>query len=187
MSAGEAGPPRRIAPDLGRRALTAVLVLPALLAALLLSPPVVGVGIVGLASLLGLVECFRLLEARGLQPFRVVGLALAAVLFLETAHAGWPGPSTWPLLTMLLLTAVLARRGDLAVTVPSAAATLLGAAYLGALGGSLAGLRLLAPVEAGASRLLLLLAGSIKGDQDATIAKAKKYLEDYERRRKRKP
>ena len=37
------------------------------------------------------------------------------------------------------------------------------------------------------ARLLLLLAGSIKGDQDATIAKAKKYLEDYERRRKRKP
>lgn len=148
----------RIAPDLGRRALTAVLVLPALLAALLLGPPVVGVGIVGLASLLGLVECFRLLEARGLLPFRVVGLAVAAVLFLETAHAGWPGPSTWPLLTMLLLTAVLARRGDFAVTVPSAAATLLGAAYLGALGGSLAGLRLLAPVEAGASRMLLLLA-----------------------------
>ena len=36
-------------------------------------------------------------------------------------------------------------------------------------------------------RLLLVLAGSSKRDQDATIAKAKEYIEDYERRRKRKP
>jgi putative addiction module killer protein len=35
-------------------------------------------------------------------------------------------------------------------------------------------------------RLLLLLAGSSKRDQDAAIAKAKKYIEDYEQRRKRK-
>ena len=34
--------------------------------------------------------------------------------------------------------------------------------------------------------LLLLLAGSTKKDQDATIAKAKKDIEDYERRGKRK-
>jgi putative addiction module killer protein len=36
-------------------------------------------------------------------------------------------------------------------------------------------------------RLLLVLAGSSKRDQEAAIAKAKKYLEDYERRKKRKP
>jgi putative addiction module killer protein len=36
-------------------------------------------------------------------------------------------------------------------------------------------------------RLLLLLAGSSKRDQDAAIAKAEKYIEDYEQRRKRKP
>jgi putative addiction module killer protein len=35
--------------------------------------------------------------------------------------------------------------------------------------------------------LLLILAGSIKRDQNATIAKAKKYIEDYEQRKKRKP
>lgn len=35
-------------------------------------------------------------------------------------------------------------------------------------------------------RLLLLLAGSSKRDQDATIAKAKQYSEDYERRTKGK-
>ena len=36
-------------------------------------------------------------------------------------------------------------------------------------------------------RLLLLLAGSSKRDQDTVIAKAKKYIEDYEQRRKNKP
>ena len=158
MSEPEAGPRSRLAPDLGRRVLTAALVLPPILAGLLLGRPAVGVGIVGLAALLGLLECFRLLEARGLVPLRSAGLALAAVLFLETAHARWPGPATWPLLAALLLVAVLARRGELDVTVPSAAATLLGATYLGALGGALAGLRLLAPVEAGPWRLVLLLA-----------------------------
>jgi putative addiction module killer protein len=35
-------------------------------------------------------------------------------------------------------------------------------------------------------RLILLLAGSIKRDQDATITKAVKYLEDYERRGKKR-
>jgi putative addiction module killer protein len=37
------------------------------------------------------------------------------------------------------------------------------------------------------TRLLPLLAGSSKRDQDAIIAKTKTYMEDYERRRKRKP
>ena len=36
-------------------------------------------------------------------------------------------------------------------------------------------------------RLLLLLAGSSKRDQDAAIAKAKKYVEDYKQRKKRRP
>lgn len=36
-------------------------------------------------------------------------------------------------------------------------------------------------------RLILLLVGSSKRDQAAAIAKAKKYGEDYEQRRKRKP
>jgi len=158
LSAPEAGPPRRIAPDLGRRALTALLVLPALLAGLLLGPPALAVGIVGLAVLLGLLEYFRLLEARGLVPFSAVGLVLAAALFFEETHPHWAGAPLWPLLGLVLLIAVLARRGELAATVASGAATLLGATYLGALGGSLAGLRLIEPAAGGASRLLLLLA-----------------------------
>ena len=36
-------------------------------------------------------------------------------------------------------------------------------------------------------RLVLVLAGSSKRDQAATIAKAKTYVADYERRRKQKP
>jgi phosphatidate cytidylyltransferase len=158
LSGEGAGKRGRIAPDLGRRVLTAIVVLPGLLAAILLGPPLLCAGIVGLATLLGLIECFRLLEARGLHPLRGAGLALAAVLFLETAHARWAGPRTWPLVAMLFLVAMLARRAEFALTVPSAAATLLAATYLGALGGSLAGLRLLDPIEAGPARLMLLLA-----------------------------
>jgi phosphatidate cytidylyltransferase len=158
LSAEGAGKRGRLAPDLGRRVLTAILVLPALLLALVLGPPGLAVGIVGVAALLGLLECFRLLEARRLSPFRLAGLAVAGVAFAQTARGEWPGPATWPLLAMLFLAAILARRRDLDTTVPSAGATLLAALYLGALGGAIAGLRLLPPAEAGAPRLLLLLA-----------------------------
>ena len=54
----------------------------------------------GLATLLGLLEGSRFLEARRLEPFKVVGLAFASVLFLETAVGQWPGAATWPLLVV---------------------------------------------------------------------------------------
>jgi len=48
-------------------------------------------------------------------------------------------------------------RGSDHESVSAAAATLLGAVYLGALGGTIAALRLLAPVQAGAWRMLMLV------------------------------
>jgi phosphatidate cytidylyltransferase len=143
-------------------------VLPALVALVLLGPAELAVGLVGLAAVLGLLEGFALLEARRLQPSRALGLAAASVLFLETALAHWPRPATWPLLALLLCVSILARRRDLEVSVASAAATLLLAAYLGALGGSLAGLRLLDPLPAGPCRLLLLL-GIVMGSDTASF------------------
>ena len=56
---------------------------------------------------------------------------------------------------------------DFAATVPSAALTLLGAAYLGAMGGAIAALRLLDPEPAGAWRLVLLLAIVMASDTAA--------------------
>src|SRR5262249_29822518 len=57
---------------------------------------------------------------------------------------------------------------ELEASVPSAAATLLLAAYVGPLAGSLAGLRLLPPVEVGPVRILLLL-GIVMGSDTASF------------------
>ena len=105
----------------------------------------------------GLVEFFALLSAREIRPMRGVGFVLGVVVVLEVA---WPGGFPLPLLpvlVLLLLTVALSRGKDLE-SVLAAAATLLGAVYVGGLGGTIAGLRLLAPTEQGAWRLTLLLA-----------------------------
>ncbi|HKC12047.1 MAG TPA: hypothetical protein VKI41_08430, partial [Vicinamibacteria bacterium] len=134
------------AANLVRRVGTALLVLPLLLAALLLGPPVLGVSIVAAAVLLGTLEFFRLLEGRGLPAQRGPGLLLTGVLFLEVARPGGAGAPLWPLAALLLLAFALLPGRDLAQTVPAAGGTLLGAVYLGGLGGTIAALRVLEPV-----------------------------------------
>jgi phosphatidate cytidylyltransferase len=110
------------------------------------------------AVLLALFEFYRMLEARGLRPLWLSGLALTAALFLLVALPGWHSAPLWPLAALLLLAAALARGAEPAQAVPAAAFTLLAAVYLGALGGTLAALRLLRPSELGAWRVTLLLA-----------------------------
>jgi phosphatidate cytidylyltransferase len=130
--------------------------LPALLAVLFLGPPWLAVALVVAALVVGLVEFFALLRAREIRPMRRVGFVLAVAVFLEVA---WPGGDPWPLMplvVLLLLTFALSRGRDLE-SVSAAAATLLGAVYVGALGGTIAGLRLQPPTEQGAWRLTLLL------------------------------
>ena len=60
-------------------------------------------------------------------------------MFVEVALPGWSHWPLWPLGVLLLLTATLARGKQFDETVPAAAGTLLGALYLGALGGTIAG------------------------------------------------
>jgi phosphatidate cytidylyltransferase len=144
--------------NLAARVLTALVVLPALLAAFLLGPPALGVLVVAAAVLLGMLEFFRLLEARGLLPQKGPGLLVGAALFVEVARPRGSGVPFWPLAAVLLLSFALLRGGGLAQTVPSAAGTLLGAVYLGGLGGTIAGLRVLPPLGEGAWRIVLLLA-----------------------------
>jgi len=144
--------------NLGRRVATALLALPPLLAATFYGPPWLVGGLVALAALVGLHEFFGFLRARGLKPQRATGLVLAAALFVEVAHPSWPHWPLWPLFALVLLTATLARQGRFDETVPAAAGTLLGAVYLGALGGTIAALRLMSPIDRGAWRLVLLLA-----------------------------
>lgn len=143
--------------DLRARLLTALVAIPLILGLLLYAPPLWTVVAVGIAVVIGLFEFYALLAARGLQPLRVTGLLLTAFIFLEATHPGWAGPALWPLAVLLLLTSTLRRANDLAQTVPAAAGTFMGATYLGALGGTLAGLRVMEPVEQGGYRVLLLI------------------------------
>jgi phosphatidate cytidylyltransferase len=144
--------------NLGRRVLTALLALPPLLLAIFAGPPWLGAGLVGLAALVGLVEFFGLLEARGLAPFRSAGFLLGAAFFLEVAAPGLLRITLWPLFFLLLLAVTLTRGAGFEASIPAAAGTLLGAVYLGALGGAIAGLRVLPPADRGSWRLFLLLA-----------------------------
>ena len=143
--------------NLARRVATAAVALPLLLAAFFLGPPLLGAGIAAAAALLGLREFFGLMKARGLAPLPVPAAVLLTVIFVEVA---WPTRpvSLWPAVVLVILVCLLPRGGEFAVTVPSAALTLLGAAYLGSLAGAVAALRLLHPERDGAWRIVLLLA-----------------------------
>jgi len=143
--------------NLAFRLATAVVALPLLAAAFFLGPPWLGVAIVALALLAGLFEFFGLLRARGVRPMRRTGLLLAAAMFVDVAAPGWHGIPVWPLAGLMLLTVTLKPGRALEESVPAAALTLLGAVYLGALGGTVAALQLLPPAGSGAWRILLLL------------------------------
>jgi phosphatidate cytidylyltransferase len=83
---------------------------------------------------------------------------LVAAIFVEVARPDLSPASLWPLVALFVMAAMLARGRDIALAVPSAAGTLLGASYLGGLGGSIAALRILEPLSHGGWRILLLLA-----------------------------
>jgi phosphatidate cytidylyltransferase len=149
--------PEGFARNLRSRVLTAVLVLPPLLAAILLGPPWLGAAVIALAAGVGLFEFFGLLMARGIRPMRLTGSVLAAAFFIEAA---WPAVLPRPLLPLLavaLLSTTLLRGMDLLESVASAALSLLGALYLGALGGTIAGLRVQDPEASGGWRIAFLL------------------------------
>lgn len=144
--------------NLFRRVATAALVLPALFAALFLGPPVLIVAIVAATLLVGMGEYHALVAAAGLRPLRAAGYVAVAAAFVEAAAPRAYGAPIWPAAILLLAAAAVSRLREPAPAVAGAAATLLGAAYLGGLGGTLAGLRLLDPASDGPWRVTLLLA-----------------------------
>ena len=144
--------------NLARRVLTALVALPLLALAIFAGPPWLAPALVGVAVLIGLFEFYGFLRARGIKPLQGTGLVLCALLFFEVALPGWRHWPVWPLGALLVLIVTLRRGADFEQTVPAAAGSLLGAVYLGALGGTIAGLRMLAPQPQGAWRLTLLLA-----------------------------
>jgi phosphatidate cytidylyltransferase len=153
--------------DLGRRLATAAVVLPLLLGIIVFAPPVATVGLVAVVGLLGLFEFYALLAARQIPPYRALGVLLALGIGVEVA---WPRSTfgaLWAAAALLVTAALLGRGREIGDRVQAAGGTLLGALYLGALSGAIAGLRLLAPADQGAWRLILLLAVIMAADTAA--------------------
>jgi phosphatidate cytidylyltransferase len=153
--------------DLGRRTATAALVIPLLALALFAGPPMLSVAIVAATAALGLWEFYALLAARGIAPLRTTGYVLAVAFFLQTVRPALIPPAVVPIATLVVLCAMLTRAGDVPGSVTSAAATLLGAAWLGGLGGTMAALRLAPPERGGPWVLMLLLTTVMAADSAA--------------------
>ncbi|MET0553557.1 MAG: phosphatidate cytidylyltransferase [Vicinamibacteria bacterium] len=153
--------------ELVRRVATAAVALPLLLGGMLWAPPLVGFAIVTIAIALGAWEYDALLVAKGLRPLRVAGALVLAAAYANVSLP-WPlGVPLWPLAALVVLTALVLRASDFARDVPAAALTLLGAVYLGGLGGSIAALRLMHPISDGSWRIVLLLAIVMAADTAA--------------------
>jgi phosphatidate cytidylyltransferase len=154
--------------DLGRRIATAAVAIPLLLLALFWGPPMLIVAVAAAAAALGLWEFYALLRVRAVPPLRVTGFILAAAFFLQTVRPALVPQALVPIAALIVLGAMLTRGGDLPTSVASAAGTLLGAAWLGGLGGTLASLRL-APYELGGPWVMLLLLATIMCADSAAL------------------
>jgi len=153
--------------ELARRLATAAIGIPLLALALFAGPPIVAVLVGAVVSAIGLWEFYALLAARGVVALRVTGYVLAAAFFLQTVRPALVPPAVVPIAALIVLVAMLTRAGDLPGSVTSAATTLLGAAWLGALGGTMAALRLVPPERGGPWVLMLLLTTSMMADSTA--------------------
>jgi phosphatidate cytidylyltransferase len=153
--------------DLARRLATAAIGLPLLALTLFWAPPMVTVLLGAVVAAIGLWEFYALLGARGVVALRRSGFVLAAAFFLQTVRPALVPPALVPIAAMIVLVAMLTRASDVPGSVTSAAATLLGAAWLGGLGGTMAALRLAPPERGGPWVLMLLLTTVMMGDSAA--------------------
>jgi phosphatidate cytidylyltransferase len=137
---------------------TAAIALPLLVLLLFKAPPMATVALVAVACAIGLWELFAMLGAGGLAPLKVVGAACAAVFFFSVATPWLVEAPALPAITVVIAAVALYRAKDMSKSIPGAAATLFAAAYVAALGGTIAALRVLEPASDGAWRVTLLLA-----------------------------
>ena len=154
--------------DLARRLATAAIGIPLLALALFWGPPMVIVAVCAVVAAIGLWEFYALLSARGVAPLRVTGYVLAAAFFIQTVRPALVPPALVPIAAVIVLVAMLTRAGDVPGSVTSAAATLLGAAWLGGLGGTMGALRLV-PVERGGPWVEMLLLTTVMTADSAAL------------------
>lgn len=149
--------PEGFGANLLRRVGTALVALPLLLAVLFLAPPAAFVSLAAAVLIQGMRELLALLVRAGLRPSRFTAWVALPAFFVDAASAQAGGPPCWPLGVVAATVATLGRAEHRAA-LAGVAATWLGAACLGGLGGSIAALRLLPPQQEGAWRVVLLLA-----------------------------
>jgi phosphatidate cytidylyltransferase len=153
---------------------TAAIALPLLVLLLFKAAPGYTVKLVAVACGLGLYELFAMCEKGGVKPFRTQGYLSAAVLFISVfisvAHPGAIAVPVLPAVMIVMAAAALQRAKEMPTSVPAAAVTLFGAAYLGVLGATIASLRVIEPASDGAWRVVLLLAIVMSSDTFAYFA-----------------
>jgi phosphatidate cytidylyltransferase len=153
--------------DLARRLATAAIGVPLLALALFWGPPIAIVLVAAATAAVGLWEFYALLAVRGVVALRVTGFLLATAFFLQTVRPALVPPAVVPIAAVAVLVAMLTRAGDVPGSILSAAGTLLGAAYLGGLGGTMAALRLAPPERGGPWVEMLLLTTVMSADSAA--------------------
>ncbi|MGH9392811.1 MAG: phosphatidate cytidylyltransferase [Terriglobales bacterium] len=149
-----------------RRIATAVVLVPAVLAAVMLAPGWLFALLLLLLALQAAREFYALGRAAGLSPYLGLGLVLTGLQVLGLA---WPWPARFGLAGLLafvlaVLLHALARPEQLRTALADAAVTLLGALYLGLLLGVVGAIRLL---PLGSAWLVFLLLVVWLGDTAA--------------------
>ena len=149
------------------RVVTALLLLPPLLAIILFAPAWAFLLLAEVMALLGVRELFELAEPIGYRAFR--SLAYLATLFLTASF--YPGlPATGWIVLAFVLTVGLAAVGRGAPrreTTAEVAITIIGPLYAGLMIGTLVGVRLNEPEVTGRHWVLFLLAVIMTGDSGA--------------------
>lgn len=151
------------------RILSALVLLPPLVAILLYAPAWAFLLLVEAVALLAALEFFHLFRERN-RLFRTIGFAATALL-VASFYPGMLGASSVFLLLLLALGVAALHRGVTAPSTPAdVALTFIGCAYTGLLLGSAVGVRLTPPDPAGRSWVILLLAIVFLGDTGAYYA-----------------
>jgi len=149
------------------RVITALLLLPPLLAIILFAPAWAFLLLAEVFGLLGVREFFEIAKPIGYRAFRSIGY-FATVFLIASFYPGLP-PAGWVTLALLLVVGLAAvGRGDpKRETAGDVAITIMGPLYAGLMIGTLVGVRLTGPEDTGRYWVLFLLAVIMMGDTGA--------------------
>ena len=149
------------------RVVTALVLLPPLLAIILFAPAWAFLLLAEVFGLLGVRELFEIAEPIGYRAFRPIGY-VAAVFLVASFYPGM-APAGWVTLALLLAVglAAVGRGGPRRETTGDVAITIMGPLYGGLMIGTVVGVRLVEPDGTGRYWVLFLLAVSMMGDTGA--------------------